>query len=384
MKGHIRRTGKNSWSIVLYLGRTAEGKPKYRWQSIKGGRKDAERELARQLNSIHSGCFVEPTKLTMAAFLEYWLENHARPSVGAKTLERYVSIINLDLIPGIGHHTLARLTPLHVQSFYAQALSSGRKNGRGGLSGTTVRHIHGLLRQALQAAVRLQLVARNVADAVQPPKKARTEMRVLNQEEVGQLLKAAQGTALHLPILVLVTCGLRRGELCGLRWGDLDLKAGTLSVQQSVQQTHEGVFFAPPKTATSRRTVLIPATIVEALRRHKARQSEHRLRMGPAYKNLDLVFAALDGGPTNPYALTDGFRRLAQRVGIRAHLHTLRHTHCTQMLILGTHPKIAAERMGHSSPSFTMSVYQHAAPTMQQELVDKLDRLLREDLEQKP
>lgn len=385
MRGHIRpvrKGSKDDWYVVLFLGRDGAGKAKYRWYRVKGSKKDAQRELSRLLASIDSGAFVEPTKTTLAEFLEYWLENYAKANTGAKTFERYSEIVRGSIIPALGHHTLTKLQPLHIQAFYTEALTKGRKDGRGGLSPTTVKHIHGVLREALGHAVKWQLVARNVADAVEAPKKAWLQVEVLPEDEIRRLLKAAEGTPLHLAVLVLLTTGLRRGELLGLHWSDVDLNRGTMSVRHSVEQTRDGIRLKAPKTARSRRMVLVPPVTVDALRRHKAEQGKHRLQLGEAYRNQDLVFAAPDGGLPNPYALTDSFRRLVQRLGIKAHLHTLRHCHATQMLLLGVHPKIASERLGHSSVDMTLNVYSHALPSMQQEVVDKLDALYRGTLEQ--
>ncbi|TDA67997.1 MAG: hypothetical protein D9V47_09115 [Clostridia bacterium] len=184
MKGHIRPRGKGTWAIVLDLGRGAEGKRKQKWVTVHGTKKDAERELARLLHEMNTGAFVEPAKTTLGEYLEHWLEAYAKTNVAPKTFERYVQIVRNDLVPALGHHPLAKLQPLHIQAYYSEALQHGRKDGKGGLSARTVVQYHRILRESMQQAVKWQLLARNPADAVQPPRPARYDMRVLDAEEV--------------------------------------------------------------------------------------------------------------------------------------------------------------------------------------------------------
>src|SRR5262249_43575926 len=153
-----------------------------RWHSVRGTRRDAERERTRLVESINSGSYIEPSKLTVGSFLQHWLENYARPSVAAKTCERYAQLVAGHLIPNLGHIPLAKLQPLHIQGFYATKLATGRKDGTGGLSAQTVVHLHRVLRAALGQAVRWQLLSRNPADAVEPPRTLRKEMKALDEQ----------------------------------------------------------------------------------------------------------------------------------------------------------------------------------------------------------
>src|SRR5262245_23982234 len=242
-RGHIRPVRKgcdDEWYIVLHVGPDSAGKPRYRWLRLKGTRKEAQKLLAKNLASQDAGTFVEPSKTKLVEYMEYWLEHYAKASVAPKSCERYVEMVRNVIVPALGQHTLTKLQPLHIQGFYTDLLAKGRKNGRGGLSPTTVRHVHGVLREALQHAVRWQLLGRNVADAVEPPKKAWQEVQVPKEDDIRRLLKGADGTPLHLPVLVALTTGLRRGELLGLRWSDVDLKQWAISVRLSVEQTKQG------------------------------------------------------------------------------------------------------------------------------------------------
>ena len=171
---------------------------------------------------------------------------------------------------------LHRLGPEHLQPLYADRLEYG-------LSGTSVRHLHGVLRRALKDAVRWGFAVRNVADLVTPPSRNRREMQTLSPEQVRTFLDAATGDRLEALYVVAVTTGMRQGELLGLRWSVVDLEASTLQVTGSLQRTPDGLAVVAPKTDSSRRRVTLPRRAVEALRRHRVRQAEERLRLGSAW-----------------------------------------------------------------------------------------------------
>ncbi len=283
MRGHIRKRGTSSWAIVLDLGRDATGKRRQKWHSVKGTRRDAQRELARLLNELNTGAYVEPARMSVGEFFDRWLADYAKPKVSSKTFERYQEMIDGHIRPALGAYLLPKLAPLHIQSFYSRALASGRKDGRGGLSAQSVVHFHRVLHKALAQAVKWQLLARNPVDAVEPPRAERKEMRALDEDETARLLGLLEGNRLYAPVLLAVTTGLRRGEILGLRWSDVDLKAGTLTVVQSLEQTKDGLKFKAPKTHRSRRSIALPAMTVEALRSHE-RPSRGEVGAGPGLR----------------------------------------------------------------------------------------------------
>jgi len=284
----------------------------------------------------------------------------------------------LHLAPALGHHQLARLSPVHIQAYYSQALVSGRRHGEGGLSARTVLHHHRVLREALQQAVRWQLLARNPADAVEPPRPERREMKALDADDTRRLLAAAEDSRLYTPILLAVTTGMRRGEILGLLWQDVDLNAATATVCRSLQQVRGKVSFKQPKTARSRRLVTLPALAVDALIRHKARQAEIRLQLGPAYDDHGLVVANPDGMPMSPGAFTHAFILLAKKAGRpRLRFHDLRHGHASQLGRLNVPVKVISERLGHSSVAITLDLYSHVLPGMQEDAARKIDAALR-------
>ena len=377
MKGHIRPRGKGTWAIVLDLGKDGSGKRHQKWHTVKGTKRDAEREMTKLLNDLNTGTYVEPAKLTLREYLEKWLEDYARANVTAKTFERYAEIVHQNLVPALGHLQLSKIQPLHIQDYYSKALKKGRKDGKGGLSARTVLHHHRILHEALRQAVKWLLLGRNPADAVEPPRPPGIEMTALNEAEAHQLMEAARPTRLHVPVVLAITTGMRRGEILALRWQDIDMDAGTLAVRQSLEQTKAGLAFKQPKTNKGRRVVALPPLAIDTLRRHKAGQAKVRLAMGPAYEDQGLVCAQPNGQPWRPDGITSSFHNLVKAAGLPAiRFHDLRHTHASLLLRQGIHPKVVSERLGHSTISITLDTYSHVLPGMQQEAARKLDELL--------
>ena len=378
MKGHVRKRGKASWAIVIDIGRDASGKRRQKWHAVKGTKTQAEAELTRLMNELRVGEYVEPSKMTLTTYLERWLRDYAKPRVSPKTYERYKQIVDAAIAPALGSHTIAKLRPLHIQAFYAEALSSGRKNGKGGLSAQTVLHYHRLLHKALSQAVRWQLLARNPAAAVEPPRPQREQMRALDEAETATLLKLVEGKRLYLPVLLAVTGGLRRGEILALRWQDLDLATGRAVISRSLEDTQDGLRVKSPKTERGRRTVVLPGYTLDALRSHKAQQAAKRLAAGPVYQDNDLICARGDGTFWAPDAFSTAFAALVRGSKMmHFRFHDLRHTHATQLLRQGVHPKIVSERLGHSNIGITLDTYSHVLPGMQEDAVATFDVALR-------
>ena len=377
MKGHIRERSPGHWAIVIDVSDSQGGKRKQRWHSFKGTKRQAQIECARLIAELQNGTAVEPSRMTVAAFLERWIE-HMRGQVSPRSHERYAEIARKNLAPLLGALTLTKLQPAHISQAYAKALASGRRDGAGGLSPRTVTHMHRVLREALQQAVRWQLLARNPADAVKPPKVERKQMNVLDTDAAVTLIEATRETPLFVPILLGIRCGLRRGEVVALR----DLERGQISVVASAEQTEQGVREKEPKNGKGR-TIVLSATEVEELRTHRARQAEGLLALGVRLTDDHHVVTRADGQPLQPRSLTHAFVKFVRQHGFQIRLHDLRHSHATHMLASGVHPKIAQERLGHSSVGITLDLYSHVLPGMQAEAVSKVDAALRAALDRK-
>ena len=373
MKGHIRERSPGHWAIILDAQDTA-GKRKRRWHSFAGTKRQAQIECARLISEVQGGTYLEPSKVTLAEFLGRWL-NHIKSQVSPRSHERYAEIVHTHIVPLLGAVPLPRLRGEQVSGAYAKALTSGRRDGTGGLSPRTVHHIHRILKQALAQAVRWQTLARNPAD-VDPPRVEKKQMQTLDADETITLIEAARDTNLFLPILLGALCGLRRGEITALRWRTIDLDAGQLAVVASTEQTEEGVREKETKSGKDR-TVALPSMVIGELRQHRTRQAEGLLRIGVRFTDNHHVVAREDGEPIQPRSLTHAFVKFLRRRGLQhIKFHDLRHTHATHMLKAGVHPKIAQERLGHSSVGVTIDLYSHVLPGMQAEAVNRIDAVL--------
>jgi len=379
MKGHIKQRSAGHFAIVLDTRDPQTGKRRRKWISFSGTLRGARIECARLVTEMKSGAYVDATRETIAAFLDCWIE-HMQGQVSPRSLERYAELCRNNIAPLLGAIPLTKLQPANISQAYAKALASGRRDGTGGLSPLTVHHMHRVLREALQQAVRWQLLARNPVDAVRPPKVERKQMQTLDAEATVVLIEAARGTNLFMLILLGVLCGLRRGEITALRWRSIDLDRGQLSVTASTEQTNRGIREKETKSGKSR-TVALPSLIVDELRRHRVAQAEGLLAAGVRLTDDHHVVAREDGQPLQPRSLTHAFVKFVRGHGLAPiRLHDLRHSHATHMLASGVHPKIAQERLGHSSVSVTIDLYSHVLPGMQAEAVSRVDAVLRDAL----
>jgi integrase len=387
MRGHITKRGKASWTLVVYLGRDPQtGKKRYHWQSVKGTKQRAEKELAAIINNLESGLYVKPTKTTLAAFLEQWLHDYVSTNTAPKTSERYAQIVRLHLIPNLGSIPLIQLRPEHLQSYYASALANGRINGNGGLSAQTVTHHHRLLSEALNHAVKWGIIARNIATAVDPPRPEKKEITTLAPDDFPLLLAEAQKLErssefpYYIFFFTALHTGMRRGELLALRWCDIDLDLANIYVNRSLQSLRGGsLVFREPKTPRARRLVAMTPSLAIELSKHKGSQAAMRLLFGKTLQHDDLLFCHPDGSPINPNTVSPAFAKIARRAGLTLRLHDLRHTHATLMLKSGVHPKIVSERLGHATVAFTLDTYSHVVPGLQEAAAKAFDEVLNID-----
>jgi len=367
MRGFVTRKGK-AWYIVTEQARDeAAGTRRRRWHSGYRTKKEAEAALVSLMSRLQQGTYVEPNKTSLGAFLEEWLTT-IRPTVRDTTWSSYDAEVRKHVIPRLGDTRLQALTPGDLNGLYADLLKKGRRDGRGGLSFKTVRYIHMIVRRALETAVRWNLLVRNPASLADPPRfrGRRPEMRTWTAEQAGAFLQATEADPLHTVWVLAATTGMRRGELLGLRWSDVDLKNRRLSIQRSLVAAGYETSFTEPKTARGRRSVVIDSRTASILKEHRRAQLEDRLALGEAYQDQGLVLCRPDGLPIHPDALTKAFIKAVKASGLpRIRLHDLRHTYATLALQAGIHPKVVSERLGHASVAFTLDTYSHAVPAME-------------------
>ena len=360
MRDHLVKRSKGSWSIILDMGRDpTTQKRKQQWVSVKGTKKAAEERLPQLLRELDTGSAILPNKLTLAQFLDRWLRDYVSVSVRPRTYEGYEQKIRTHIIPALGSTPLTAIQPAHLQGFYRQCLESGRMDSmdskEGGLSPRTVLHLHRILNEALKYAVEWQLVARNVALAVDPPRAGHKEMQVLDSQGVHKLLEAARDT-MYYPLLDLaIYTGRRRSELLGLRWKDVDLDMAALSVVQTAHQLRSGgIVYQEPKTAKGKRQVSLSPTAVLAIRAYKEKVEAERDILGIPLTLDSLVFSYYNGSPMLANTITHAYLKIARGAGLQdVRFHDLRHTHATMMLKANVHPKVVMERLGHSTIAVT-------------------------------
>ncbi|WP_067924771.1 site-specific integrase [Alicyclobacillus shizuokensis] len=372
MKGHVRKRG-SKWCFVIDVGRDENGKRIQKWFSGFDTKRAAEKAMAAKLQEINSGTYMPPTKETVEAFLRAWLKDK-QAQVRPSTFRTYEWLTRMHIIPNIGHIELEDLRPPHLQTFYRRLQEQDKP-----LSNRTILHVHLLLHEALDRAVKWGMVARNVADAVDPPRPEIKRTKVWTPEQAQKFLSVAQTNEprFYIAFALAILTGMRKSEILALRWADIDWDNAVLYVNQTVTWTKQGPIFHEPKTDRSRRAVALSPETIEALRRHRVLQAGERLLYGPAYQDNGFVLARMDGRPLYPRTLDNAWYRTLEAADVpKIRFHDLRHTHASLLLAQGVHPKIVSERLGHSTINITLDTYSHVLPGLQREVADRFDDLL--------
>lgn len=369
-EGSIYKQRDGLWAACV----TVEGnKRKYFYGKT---RKEVQEKLAKALHEQQQGTLVETSKQSVEQYLTSWLENTQRHSVRPRTYERYEEVVRLHIVPVLGKHQLQKLTVQHVQAFYAKKLDDG-------LSATTVGHFHNVLHKALENAVRWNLIPRNICDLASPPRRKRFEPHQLTLEQIKRLLAATEGHEMEALFKLALATGMRRGEIMGLKWQDIDFDAGVLQVKRVLSRVPSkllgiGYVEAEPKTETSRRSIVVASFALEALKEHRVHQLEAKLKVGPAWQDHDYVFCTSIGTHLNPTRdILDQLKLLLKKADLPdIRFHDLRHCVATLLMGMGVPARVVQEILGHSNVTITLGVYSHVQPTMQREAVERLNRML--------
>jgi integrase len=357
MRGHIRRRGKRSWQLILPASRDpATGKRRQQSRNVRGTKKDAQVALVRWIHEIETGLDFRHSPTHRCRVSEpvarFQITQDARRTAKRRTYANYEEKLRLHVITVIGNVPLAKLRPQHVEQVHAAAFEKG-------LSARSVLHVHRILFQAIRQAVRWQLIANNVAEAVELPSPKTRELPPPPASEAGRLIALFEHTDLLDVVVFAIGSGLRLGEIFGLRWQDLDLSTGRVSV---VQTLHVDGTLRTPKTHTSRASVFLPQFAMEALKRQRAAQNKRRLKFAREWQDLDLVFDRGDGGSTDTRSISRRFSAMARKGGFDLTFHGLRHAHASLMHGSGTDLKTISENMRHSTIAITADLYTHIDP----------------------
>jgi integrase len=314
----------------------------------------------------------DASTITVGELLDRWLDDAVTLTVRPRTLASYTYIVRVHLAPALGEMPLTALTAQHVQGFLNAKSASG-------LAPRTVGYLRGVLRQAIGYAERMDLVGRNVARLARPPRVPRRQVSPLTLEEARLFRIAVDGDRLEALYLVAVGCGLRQGEILGLRWGDVDMEGRLLRVRFALARVDGDLALVEPKSATSRRTVPMPSFVAEALAAHRDRQAAEALprRPEPPDPFADLVFTTTLGTPLDGISVTRRFQRVLKGAGLpRQRFHDLRHAAASYMLAAGVPARVVMETLGHSEISLTLNTYSHVLPGLGRDAADRMDALL--------
>jgi integrase len=372
VKGRIYKRGK-TWSYVVDVGT----KPK-RKQQTKGGfrtKHDVDLALAEVLTQLGRGTHVSRDDATLAEYLiGEWLpavRGRMRPGPWANYRIYCESYIN----PYIGEAKLQELNAPTLNTLYRTLGDQGGRRAQG-LAPKTVVNVHRIIHRALADAMRWGKVSRNVADLADPPRIGRREMKAYDSDQLRTYLDAGRGDRLYALDHLAIHTGMRRGELLGLRWTDVDLDAMRLTVAQSVTLMDGEPLIGEPKTTRSRRTIALDPVTVAALRSHQVGQKAEALALGIPYR-AGLVFTDLTGGILRPDWVAKRFNRMATKAGLpHIRFHDLRHSHATMALAAGVPAKVVSDRLGHSSVAITLDVYSHVMPSMDEDAATKVANLI--------
>ena len=355
-------SGKTSWCLGIDLGRDKNGKRQRIFKSGFRREDDADKELRRILRDLDEGTLVRPDPRTVAEFLGQWLAEYATRKVAPTTLERYWELAG-HVTRAIGTVELTKVTTLQLQRVYNGLLDSGKKNGSG-LAVKTVRHVHGLVHIAMETAVKWGLLRINPAHPCDLPPVPLREAAAMDQDGTQRFMEACADNWLRDLFATAFSTGARRGELLALAWPDVDLDASILTIRKSLEQTKHGLRIKETKGRKVRRLNL-PEAIVKILRALKSRQAKEARRMfGSHYRgDLDLVFCHPDGNYIRPDVVTKAARRIAKKAGLAGvSMHSIRHSHGSQLLSLGVPLPAVSKRLGHANVHVTATVYSHALP----------------------
>lgn len=335
------------------------GKRRQKWVSVRGTKKDAEKVLAELITKVEQAEYgTAPARMTVGEYLDMWLDT-VKQVVRPSTYSHWKSRINY-WKKLLGSKPLAKLTTLDVQRAVNMLPEHWADSSKGAAFTA--------LRAALKQAVVWKLIPRSNTEGVKVPRPVAKEFRVWTEEQVGQFLEAAATSRYYALFHTAVATGMRLSELRGLTWEDVDLDEGVIHVRRILVPGSKPPNWQEPKTAASRRKIVLDPVTVEVLRQHRKRQVERRLKLGPAWHDYNLVFTTRTGNAVPRESIQWVFRRLIQKTGLpKIRFHDLRHTHATIMLQRGVHPKVVSERLGHTEVSFTLQVYSHVLPDIQRE-----------------
>jgi integrase len=362
--------GENTWRVRWDIP-SIDGKRRCQTETVKGSRREAERVLRERLAALDKGEFIPKSSETVGSYLQSWLDGYGRTNITPRTLWGYQGYITRYITPTIGNIPLQKLQPGQIQKVYADMLERG-------LSHTTVIQLGWILHRAFAIAVKEGKLLRNPVDATTLPKKQHVELKMWDSHTLEKFMEVARDSRFYDVFGLDLVTGLRRSELCGLKWENVDLLAGRLSVVSTIQRiTGLGLVEGKPKTDRSRRSIPLSDTAIQMLHDVRGRQNLLGAEFGNEWNPKGYVFCQVTGEPPAPDMITKEFTAIVRKAGLpHLTLHGLRHMVATLLLKSGENPKIVQELLGHSNIAITMDTYSHVLPGMLDKAVRTLDSLV--------
>jgi integrase len=361
----IYKNSRGKWEFKTRAGVKPDGSVRWVKRSFKT-KKEAEKAYMELMNEVHKGTYVTPSKLLYQDFIEQWFETKQH-SINIQTKRVYRGHIDKQIKPLLGQMKLANIKPVHVQNFINELVSSG-------LSPATIRKIHRIVSMSFDYAVKIKELTDNPAKYVILPKNTKREMKVWSKEEVEKFLKEVKSSRYYIAFHLALTTGMRQGEILGLRWKDIDFENKTLTVRQTLAHNKKE-FLNGGKTSNAVRKIDLFDDTIKELKAHRKVILAEKLKKGDKYQDFDLVVCTSNGTPTSQANIKRVMDNAIKRSNVpKIRFHDLRHTHATHLLEKGENVKVVAERLGHSKSSFTMDVYSHVTPSMQKEMVARLQQ----------
>lgn len=343
------------------------GKRKRFYRTVKGSKKDAEKAMRNFINELESKTFTKDSKIKVRDFMHQWLELYVKGQLSPTTVQHYIDQTENYIIPVFGDMYLQQVKNIDVQKWIFSLKKKSPLTGKP-MAPKTIKNIMLNLSAAMKKAVMLELIPKNPCDNITMPKLEKFHPDVYSIEEVEHMLDCAKGTSMYLPLMIEICIGLRRGELLALKWKHIDLENGYLSVEENLVTVDNERITKAPKTQSGKRTIQIPTTLLTLLKTTKADRKA---------KDNDYIICQADGSPYKSDSFSLKFRRFLKANNLKhIRFHDLRHINATIMLSLGISPKVAQERLGHSSYQITMDIYSHVLKKVEKEAADKLDEAL--------
>ncbi|MGM0496038.1 MAG: tyrosine-type recombinase/integrase [Bacillota bacterium] len=376
-EGTIVKRNDGRWMGAITVGQKNNGQSKRKY--IYGQtRKEVAEKMTKLKNDLLMGTYVEPSNIKIKEWLDRWIEGR-KSSLAYSTYRNYKVMIRNHLNDDIGDIKLKDLQPRQIQELLNYKLENGKKKGEGGLSTRTVKYIYQTLHAALEQAVKERLITNNVCKAVEVPKKQQEKkLHTWNKKQVNKFLQEAEDYRYFSLLYLAVNTGMRRGELLGLQWKDIDFDKKRITVKRQLARTDKGLIFKKVKTKSGNRTIPITDNIVTTLKKCKIKQSENKLKLGEQYNDNDLVGCNSIGNPIDPRNLVREFKKVTKEAQLpEIRFHDLRHTFATLFLEAGGPIKTLQQILGHSSITVTIDTYSHVTEEMLIEAEKKIDNMFR-------